>query len=169
MTNIDSTLNTTNQTGFNGKNLFYNPENGVVSLEDDNEIDIDVSYKLYIKFINNIKLELKYPNVNRLKPLSPSVASYIGDDQMPEQQTVSNSNLFGKYLKNVHVNVKPVEDNRDQKQLRISLCEKVLGIYPNFGFDPISKEYKIIVQGIVPKGPLSKQQLLKTGTNFFYF
>ena len=167
MSKIDSTLNNTNQPGFMGKNLFFNPENGVVSLEDDNEVDIDIAHKLYIKFINNIKLEIKYPNLNRLKPLSPSVASYIGDDQFLDQQARSNSSILSKYLKSVHINAKPAEDIRDQKNhQRPSLCEKVLGIFPNSAYEPISKEYKIIVQGIVPKGPLSKQQLVKTGLTF---
>jgi len=167
MTNIDSSLNNTTQPSFLGKNLFFNAENGVVSLEDKNDIDIDIAYKLYIKFANNIKLEIKYPNLNRLKPLSPSVASLLGDDQLADQQA-SHSNIFGRYLKNVYVNAKPVEENLDQKHLRKSLCEIVLGIYPNFGFDPISKEFKIIVQGIVPEGPMSKQQFLKTGLCFWF-
>ena len=46
----------------NNENLYIN-ENGVVSLEDEREKDIDYSRKLFIKTTNNLKLEIKYPNL----------------------------------------------------------------------------------------------------------
>ena len=156
--NVEPNLNA----GYLGRNLYINAENGVVSLEDENELDIDISNKLFIKTTDNLKLELKYPSMHKMKPLSASVASLIGD--YPTAQRATNPNFFGKYLKNVYMNVKPIDERHDRKQrIDASLCEKVLGIYPNLAFDPISNDYKLIVQGIVPNSKLSKQQILKIG------
>ena len=154
MTDFDSSIiNTT----YLGKNLFFNPENGVISLEDENEQDLDASNKLYIKYNHNIQIEIRYPNVNRLKLLSASVASLIGDHHSTPQ--ASQPKIFGKYLKHLQVNVKPPEESL----LKTSLCERILGLFPSLAFDPQANEYKVLVQGVVPRGPLSKQPSLKIG------
>ena len=138
----------------NNENLYIN-ENGVVSLEDEREKDIDYSRKLFIKTTNNLKLEIKYPNLDRSKPLNDSVASLIGTPA-----TTNRFNYFNKFLKHVHVKVKPKQAKNDTNK---SFCESVLGIYPNLAFDSISNDYKIVIQGLIPKGALSKHQTLKIG------
>lgn len=118
-------------------NILVN-ENGVISLNHDDdeyfeakpndsfdESDLSNNHKLLIDSSNNLKLEIKYPNIEKLQNLNSS-----------------------KYLKQVHFKVKPAK-----KQLndQTSLCESILGVYPNLAFDCNSNDYKVIIQGFLPK------------------
>ena len=118
-------------------NILIN-ENGVISLNhDDNEYldeipndsfdesDLSNNYKLLINSSNDLKLEIKYPNIEKIQNLNSR-----------------------KYLKHIHFKVKPTKKpNSDQT----SLCESILGIYPNLAFDCNSNDYKVIIQGFLPK------------------
>lgn len=55
-----------------------------------------------------------------------------------------NFRLNPVYLKNVVLKIKPVKNE-------ISLCENLLGIFPDLAYDPENNFYKIIVQGLAPK------------------
>lgn len=127
----------------NPNSNLYISENGVISLEIEEDQDIDYSLKLFLKTSNNLKLEIKYPNLRKLS------SSYLSSND---------------YLKRVTVRVKKFK--LDELPEKTSLCETVLGLYPNYAFDPISNENKLIVQGFVPHRPLSKQQILRIGSSF---
>lgn len=126
------------------ENKLYINENGVVSLEIAEDIDIDIATRLFVKSANDLKLEIKYPNVDRL-------------DESPPLQLLSER----KYLKTVYI---PASESAFLSSR--NLCESLLGLYPNFAYDPLKKSYKIIVQGFVTSKPLFKQQQIKIGNNF---
>ena len=112
-------------------------ENGVISLQVKEDIDIDSISRLYITGPNNQKLELKYPSLTNLN---------------------SNSGHENNYLKRVILKVKP------KKRLELtSLCQSMLGIYPNLAYDPISKMNRIVIQGFVPHKRLYNQDILNIG------
>lgn len=114
-------------------------ENGVISLNEDH--DLDFTTKLNIKLANNLKIEVKYPSYERITT------------------DLVNSDLRQSHLKEISINVQPLKE----KSQTDNLCEEILGIYPNLGYDPINKEHKIIIQGFVPKRALSNQQKLRIG------
>ena len=131
-------------------NRLFISENGVVSLEIEEDLDIDIATRLFVKSSNDLKLEVKYPNLERLD------SSFLGERN---------------YFKTIHVQMQPPEhdgDNRNNnKKGTKNLCESVLGLYPNLAYDSIRKCYRVIVQGFVPNKPLFKQQTIKIGTLSF--
>jgi hypothetical protein len=84
---------------------------------------------MLINSANNFKLEIKYPNIERIKLLA------------------KNNKNYRSYLKNVFLKVSPPK----QSDNITSFCETLLGIYPNVALDSNSNEYKIIIQGFLPK------------------
>lgn len=123
-------------------NKLFVSENGVVSLEVEEDYDLDLAMRLFIKSNNNLKLEIKYPNLNKLD-------SSMLDDK--------------NYLKTLLLPIRPIEIDKSQSKAHVCLCESILGLYANLGYDSLSKNYKIIVQGFVPNKPLSKQSEIKLG------
>ena len=127
-------------------------ENGVVSLgdvyagEDDVDLDYDdmdiANHRLLINSSNNLKLEIKYPNIEKLKSKGNS-----------------------SYLKNILLKVKPAKADHHKESSESSLCEQILGIYPNLAFDCNTNDYKIIIQGFLPKKFTLHRQQLKLGIN----
>ncbi|CAF0843916.1 unnamed protein product [Brachionus calyciflorus] len=116
--------------------LFIN-ENGVISLEVREDSDLELTNRLYINTSNNLKLEIKYPNLNKL----------------------NSTFLLGEnYLKLVNLKVKPKKSSS-----QTSLCNCVLGIYPNLAYDPIKKVNNLVIQGFVPHKILFYQHVLKIG------
>ena len=123
-------------TSQNNESRLFIGENGVVSLAIEEDYEIDLPMRLFVKSGNDLKLEIKYPNLDRLD------SSILGEKN---------------YLKTVFLNT-PVDRSHSR-----SLCESLLGLYPNFAYDSLKKTYKILVQGFVPNKPLSKQHQLKIG------
>lgn len=129
-------------------NRLFISENGVVSLEIEEDLDIDIATRLFVKSSNDLKLEIKYPNLERLD------SSFLGERN---------------YFKTIHVHTPAFEhegdarNNNNNKKGTKNLCESVLGLYPNLAYDSIRKCYKVIVQGFVPNKPLFKQQTIKIG------
>lgn len=124
----------------NATDELFIDENGVVSLQIKEDIDIDLATRYYIETSNNLKLELKYPNLEKI-----------------DSQFLKGHN----YLKQVYFKAKSKKDNYSN-----NLCQNLLGIYPNVAFDPIKKCNKIIIQGFVPNKKLSYQDHLKIGKIF---
>jgi hypothetical protein len=121
-------------------------EHGLIALNDlsnvseegeipsnDNDVfyeDDIASFRLIINSTNNLKLEVKYPNVEKLK---------------------LSSSLF----KQIYYKVKPLKVNKSHHNEATAmslanLCETILGIYPMLAFDSNKKDYKIIVHGFLP-------------------
>lgn len=121
-------------------NRLFISENGVVSLEIEEDLDIDIATRLFVKSSNDLKLEIKYPNLERLD------SSFLGERN---------------YFKTIQLYMPP-ENDASIKGTK-NLCESVLGLYPNLAYDSIRKCYKVIVQGFVPNKPLFKQQTIKIG------
>lgn len=115
-------------------------DNGIVSLQIKEDIDIDLATRYYIDTSNNLKLEVKYPNVDN----------------------IDSEFLKGNYFfKRVSLKLKPKKDKYES-----NLCQNLLGIYPNIAFDPIKKVNKIIIQGFVPHTKIFYQEQLKIGKLF---
>ncbi|RNA03707.1 hypothetical protein BpHYR1_028264, partial [Brachionus plicatilis] len=112
-------------------------ENGVVSLQIKEDIDLDLATSFYINTSNNRKLEVKYPNLENI-----------------DSEFLKGNN----FLKRVEFKVKPKRVKNET-----NLCQHLLGIYPNVAFDPIKKVNKIVIQGFVPDEKLSYQEQIKIG------
>ncbi|EFX61331.1 hypothetical protein DAPPUDRAFT_340115, partial [Daphnia pulex] len=142
----------------------------------DHEIDIDLIEKLYLKSSTNLHLEVKYPDVERLLELKQvknrgssnlvldddDVTSYALNALLAKTSMLKEDEYLNNYLKIVYVKFKQDQLPKLVKSKR-SLCENVLGIYPNLGFEPRSNEYKVLVQGFVPKRINYLNQQLKIG------
>lgn len=115
--------------------------NNLVSLHVKEDYDLDLIQRLFVKSSNNLKLELKYPRIEKIhSPL-------LGDST---------------YLKIIFLKVKPPKIDKTGGRT-VSLCESLLGLYPNLAYDSMSRNYKIVIQGFVPNKPLAKQQDLRIG------
>lgn len=125
----------------NVKEELFIDENGVVSLQINEDIDIDLATRYYIETSNNLKLEVKYPNLEKI-----------------DSQFLKGNN----YIKQVYLKTKPKKVKNTT-----NLCQNFLGIYPNVAFDPIKKCNKITIQGFVPHKKLSYQDHLRIGKFFF--
>ena len=122
-------------------NLFIN-QTDVVSLgtASDEPEDLDYILKIFVKTSNNLRLELKYPNFNRL-----------------------NANLLLEYnhLKNVYFKVHP--NSAKNVSNKLNLCQQMLGLYTNIGYDAFAKEFKLIVQGFSSQKSFAYQQQIRIG------
>jgi hypothetical protein len=127
-------------------NTLYISNNKILSLGTDDHQDIDYILKLIIKSRNNLKLELKYPNFQRL--------------ELENKFLVENN-----YLKNVHIKIKPcIEEKKAAKSKTTnSLCQTMLGLYTNLGYDLKNKDFKFIIQGYSSSKSFSYRQYLKIG------
>lgn len=122
-------------------------QTGVVSLEINEDVDIEIATRLFVKSAHDFKLEIKYPNLDRLD------ASILGDRN---------------YLKTTFVASPEPTTLPPRSSASRSLCETLLGLYANLAYDSIRKCYRVIVQGFVPNKPLFKQNIVKIG-NFSCF
>lgn len=126
-------------------------QTGVVSLEINEDVDIEIATRLFVKSSHDFKLEIKYPNLDRLD------ASILGDRN---------------YLKTTFV-PSPQSTTGPKSSATQSLCETLLGLYPNLAYDSMRKCYRVIVQGFVPNKHLFKQNIVKIGNStvfiLFYF
>lgn len=112
-------------------------ENGVISLQVKEDLDIDFTSRFYISASNNQKLEIRYPNLDKIN---------LNFDQAND------------YLKRFVLKVKPIKMNQ-----LTSLCQSILGIYPNLAYDPIAKINRLVIQGFVPHKRLYYQDILSIG------
>jgi len=109
-------------------------EKGVIFLDNNvaesdgeyDEGDLASNQRFLINSSNNLKLEIKYPSLDKL---------------------LSNPTAKRLYMKTIQLKVKPVKKSSTDDT---SLCELILGIYPNLAFDPQANEHKVIIQGFLP-------------------
>ncbi len=113
-------------------------EKGVISLNVKNieneprsdgeydEDDLANFQRFLISSSNNLKLEVKYPSLDNL---------------------LSNPAAKRNYMKKIKLNVKPVKKSSTDDT---SLCQMMLGIYPNLAIDSLTNEKKVIIQGFLP-------------------
>lgn len=139
----------------------------------DYEIDIDLIDKLYILDSNNRKIALKYPNLNKMLSIREMRAK-AGDSAADADQLISINGqeqlkqikpeeFLNDHLKIAFLRLKPSSKSSKTKTTSGSLCESVLGIYPNFAYDSKAKDYKVIIQGFLPKRLNYLSQQLKIG------
>ena len=104
---------------------------GIVSLEEDYELSM--LHPLLLPSSDGLKIEIKYPNYRKFL----------------ESNKAREAKSFERYLKTVHLRVKPVDNALALNKAfdGLNLCESLLGIYPNLAFDASSNENKVIVQG----------------------
>jgi hypothetical protein len=124
---------------------------GIIRLEDEENTEIDLGYatRLYLKSSNkDLIYEIKYPIISR-----------ITNDLRQKQ----------KYLKEIHVKIKPDSNGGKKSQKTGNLCEQLLGVFVNNAFDPQTNEQKVIIQGFVPNKPLFRQKVLKIGKGQKFF
>lgn len=134
------------------KNEILIDENGVISLNSDyngsgpetssHDEQEDLSnLRLLISSSNNLKLEIKYPSLEKLRLMD-----------LPTRRG---------FLKTVNMKVKPI---KRMPREETSLCEQVLGVFPNLAYDRNSDDYKILIQGFLPqKFTFKHSEQLKIG------
>jgi hypothetical protein len=119
---------------------------------DTDELEESDSYlKLIIKTSTTNRLELKYPNVNK-----------IGSTILKENN----------YLKHVYLKVRPANSAPNEHSSPsfhiFSLIQSMLGLYTNIGYDTVENKFKFIVQGFTSTKFLN-YQTLKIGDMLFEF
>ena len=127
-----------NENGIISLNSDYNGEGSETSYEEQEDLS---NLKVLISSSNNLKLEIKYPSLEKLRSMDLSTRK--------------------SYLKTVTMQVKPVKKVPREDT---SLCEQMFGIFPNLAYDANSDDYKIIIQGFLPqKFTFKHSEQLKIG------
>jgi hypothetical protein len=143
--------------------LLFDEAAGVVSLYEDHELDTVRTF--HLKWINNMNLQVKYPNVGKIK-------EYYTKNKSPSLKQHKELEKLSRCLKTVFLNVKAFSEYRS-KDANATFCELMLGIYVNLAYEPNAKSSHVVIQGFAPKKVVFRNDRPQIGKkkipkNFFY-